>query len=152
MIYSSMFQNFIKSIGLLLFVVLFMGLGDAAVAEEELIGSDEYRISCASCHGIGGKGDGPMAKFLTKKPTDLTTIAKNNGGQYPGIKAGTYPFLRIFQIIDGRTVVSGHGDRAMPVWGNRYQVTDLGPVGTHEREIRTRIIELVYYIQAIQQD
>ena len=88
----------------------------------------------------------------TKKPTDLTAVAKNNGGQYPGIKAGTYPFLRIFQIIDGRTVVSGHGDRAMPVWGNRYQVTDLGPAGTHEREVRARIIELVYYIQAIQQD
>ncbi len=144
-------RDIVRSCSLIALVCLFFGMG-YAVAEEELIGSDEYRISCVSCHGAGGKGDGPMAKFLTIKPTDLTTLAKNNGGQYPGIKAGTYPFLRIFQIIDGRTVVSGHGDRAMPVWGNRYQVTDLGPAGTHEREIRARIIELVYYIQAIQQD
>jgi len=151
MINSSVFQNIIKSIGLLLFVVLFMGVSDA-VAEEELIGADEYRISCMSCHGVGGKGGGPMAKFLTIKPTNLTTLAKNNGGQYPGITAGTYPFLRIFQIIDGRTVVSGHGDRSMPVWGNRLQIIDHGPPGVQERVIRARILELVYYIQSIQEN
>ena len=142
-------RNLLKLFGLLALVSLFFGMG-GATAEEGIIGSDEYRISCISCHGVGGKGDGTMAKFLTIKPTNLTTLAKNNGGQYPGIKAGTYPFLRIFQIVDGRTVVSGHGDRPMPVWGNRYLIQDQGPPGTHEREVRARILELVYYIQSIQ--
>lgn len=146
---ASIFQKIIISSVLLLGFALFAGISNVE-AEEDLIGADEYRISCMSCHGVGGKGDGAMAKFLTIKPTDLTSLAKNNGGQYPGIKAGTYPFLRIFQIIDGRTVVSGHGERPMPVWGNRYQIRDLGPAGTHEREVRARILELVYYIQSIQ--
>lgn len=137
-----------------LFVIMFFFLSISGLvnAEEDLIGADEYRISCMSCHGVGAKGDGPMAQYLTIKPTDLTQLAKNNGGQYPGIKAGSYPFQRVFQIIDGRTVVAGHGDRPMPVWGNRYQVKDLGPAGTHEREIRARILELVYYIQSIQSE
>ena len=127
----------------------------SALAEEETIGAEEYRISCLSCHGAGGRGDGPMAKFLTIKPTDLTQLANNNGGQYPGLKAGRYPFARVFQIIDGRTVVSGHGDRAMPVWGSRYLIEESGKygpyLGAHEQVVRGRILELVYYIQSIQQ-
>jgi len=125
-----------------------------AVAEEELIGADEYQASCLSCHGVGGRGDGPMAKFLTVKPTDLTKLAKNNGGQYPNIKAGTYPFFRVFQIVDGRTLVAGHGDRAMPVWGKRYlrdTSKELDPMNS-EKAVRGRILELVYYLQMIQQD
>jgi len=121
------------------------------VAEEELVASDEFRISCVSCHGVGGKGDGHMAQFLTVKPTDLTALAKNNNGQYPGIVPGIYPFLRVFQIIDGRTQVSGHGERAMPVWGDRYMRPDAGPPGVQEAAVRARVLELVYYIQSIQQ-
>jgi mono/diheme cytochrome c family protein len=89
----------------------------SAGAEDETIGSDEYRISCMSCHGVGGRGDGQLAQYLTVKPTDLTVLARNNGGQYPNLKAGAYPFFSVYQIIDGRTEVAVHGDRAMPVWG-----------------------------------
>jgi mono/diheme cytochrome c family protein len=147
----SKLHDYIKLSSLVVLLVL-VSASTAAFGEEELIGSDEYRISCLSCHGVGGKGDGPMAKYLTIKPTDLTQLSKNNGGQYPDIKAGSYPFLRVFQIIDGRTEVAGHGDRPMPVWGSRFQIIDQGPPGTHEREIRARILELVYYIQSIQED
>jgi mono/diheme cytochrome c family protein len=110
---------------------------NTVIAEEELIGSDEFRQSCASCHGVGGQGDGHLAQYLTVKPTDLTKLAKNNDG--------VYPFLRVFQVIDGRTLVAGHGDRAMPVWGDRYKLKDA------EAYTRARILELVYYIQNIQQ-
>lgn len=139
-------------------VVLLLGgsvINGSAVAEEETIGADEYRISCLSCHGVGGKGDGPMAQFLTIKPTDLTQLSNNNGGQYPDLKAGRFPFARVFQIIDGRTVVSGHGDRAMPVWGDRYVAEKSGKygpyLGANEHVVRGRILELVYFIQSIQQ-
>jgi len=30
---------------------------------------------CAACHGAGGRGDGPAAVSLTKRPEDLTRIA-----------------------------------------------------------------------------
>jgi mono/diheme cytochrome c family protein len=114
-----------------------IGASNTVIAEEELIGSDEFRNSCASCHGVGGRGDGHLAQFLTVKPTDLTTLAKNNDG--------VYPFLRVFQIVDGRSQVSGHGERAMPVWGDRYKLENA------EAYTRARILELVYYIQNIQQ-
>lgn len=126
-----------------------------AVAEDEIIGSDEYRTSCLSCHGVGGRGDGPLAKFLTVKPTDLTAVSRNNGGQYPNLKAGQYPFLRMYQVIDGRADVAAHGDRAMPVWGDRYLAQQPRVVssygGDYEKMVRGRILELVYYIQSIQQ-
>jgi hypothetical protein len=138
-------------------LVLALLLATSVAAEEELIGSDEYRTSCLSCHGVGGRGDGPLAEFLTVKPTDLTALAKNNGGQYPNLKAGTYPFLRVYQVIDGRADVAAHGDRAMPVWGDRYLMQQpmtpaVGPyAGTYEKVVRGGILELVYYIQSIQQ-
>jgi len=130
-------------------------VSNAAYAEMGAIGSDEYRISCLSCHGVGGRGNGPLAKFLNTKPTDLTMIAKNNGGHYPDLKAGTYPFIRVYQVIDGRANVGVHGDRAMPVWGNRYLIDEPGGYtpfgGQYEKVVRGRILELVYYIQTLQQ-
>ena len=122
-----------------------------ANAEEELIGSAEYEYSCLSCHGVGGRGDGPMAEYLTVKPSDLTAISKNNDG--------VFPLLDVFMVIDGRTTVGPHGVRQtegweMPVWGARYQkeIGDTyGPYGA-EQVIRARILELVFYIQSIQQN
>jgi mono/diheme cytochrome c family protein len=145
---------------ILIFAVVTLALAlffasSVAVAEDDLIGSDEYRIACLSCHGVGGRGDGPLAKFLTVKPTDLTALSANNGGQYPNLKAGHFPFLRVYQVIDGRAEVAAHGDRAMPVWGDRYLAQQPRAVsafgGDYEKVVRGRILELVYYIQSIQQ-
>jgi mono/diheme cytochrome c family protein len=148
--HSGLLRVFSVIVGLMLL------FANAAVqAEEDIIGSDEYRTSCLSCHGVGGRGNGPLAKFLTVKPTDLTALSKNNGGQYPNLKAGAYPFLRVYQIVDGRAVVEAHGDRAMPVWGDRYrqQLPAIHSAcgGEYEKLVRGRILELVYYIQSIQQ-
>lgn len=130
-------------------------VGGIAHADEDAIGLDEYRTSCLSCHGEGGRGDGPLAKFLNVKPSDLTMLAKNNGGQYPEIKAGAFPFLHVYQTIDGRSSIEVHGARAMPVWGNRYLAEQPASVssygGEYEKVVRGRILELVYYIQSIQQ-
>ena len=122
----------------------FLGSGSVA-AEEELIGSAEFLNSCASCHGVGAKGDGNLATYLNIKPTDLTMLAKNNDG--------VYPFLKVFQTVDGRAATAGHGDRLMPVWGDRYSMDvgdKYGPFGG-EAAVRARVLELVYYIQNIQQ-
>ena len=120
-------------------------ISGSVIAEEELIGSAEYLNSCASCHGEGAKGDGNLGKYLNITPTDLTMLSKNNDG--------TYPFLRVFQTIDGRADTSGHGDRLMPVWGDRYSMDigdKYGPFGG-EAAVRARVLELVYYIQNMQQ-
>ena len=146
--------RFLGMAGIAVALTLFLA-SSAAHAEDDTIGSDEYRISCMSCHGVGGRGDGTLAKFLTVKPTDLTSLAKNNGGQYPKLKAGQYPFLQVYQVIDGRAAIAVHGERAMPVWGNRYLSGQPGGIssygGDYEKMVRGRILELVYYIQSIQQ-
>ena len=138
-------SGFVKYFGLAL--LLFTAFQySSALAEEELIGSDEYRLSCLNCHGVGGKGNGPMAEFLIKKPSDLTVLSERNGGEYP--------FLRVYQTIDGRVEVPGHGGRDMPIWGMRYLEQDAIRYGTFyggEDVVRARILQLVYYIQMLQQ-
>jgi hypothetical protein len=32
-----------------------------------------------------------------------------------------FPFVRVFEMIDGRLDVAMHGSREMPVWGDRYK-------------------------------
>ena len=68
-----------------------------------------FRRYCASCHGLAGRGDGPLAESLKTRPADLTRIAKKNGGRFDE------PSLLAF--IDGRRSVKEHGPREMPVWG-----------------------------------
>lgn len=44
--------------------------GDTATAQKN------YRDYCATCHGEGGKGDGPKAATLATKPRDFTDCAR----------------------------------------------------------------------------
>jgi len=113
------------------------------------IGKREYFYSCAVCHGNAGKGDGPLVELLRKTPTDLTTIQKNNGG--------VFPFDRLYAVIDGREVLSAHGPREMPVWGDQFRVdaAELGrgfPLSPQNAESlgRGRIIALIGYIYTLQ--
>lgn len=110
--------------------------------EQPLIGSirgdNLYRAYCSSCHGEDAKGNGPMAAWLKVRPSDLTRIAARNGGKFP--------LERVDRIISGEEPLpSGHGTRAMPIWGPVFsQVTrdqDLG---------RVRIDNLARYLRDIQ--
>lgn len=106
-------------------------------------GKGSYRRFCASCHGIHGKGDGPMAVMLKDKPADLTQLAKNNGGQFPALK--------VAKIIDGRELVPGHGSSDMPVWGERFKQGEGEDSHVAETAVRERVQLLVQYLQSIQE-
>lgn len=117
-----------------------------ASAEQDIIGSDQYRRSCIACHGPGGKGDGPAAMVFTTKIPDLTKLAERNDGNFP--------FRAIMEIIDGRADIAAHGNRQMPVWGDRFMTEVGGPPSApeaNEQMVRGRILELVNYLAAIQQ-
>jgi mono/diheme cytochrome c family protein len=120
------------------------GSSHVGTAEEMSYGEAEYLNSCAVCHGFEGKGDGPLADELMKRPADLTRISQRNGG--------TFPYARVFAVIDGRYVVPGHGEREMPVWGRQFLVDDTDLYGPAGGEIVTteRIHQLTGYVQSLQ--
>jgi len=107
----------------------------------------EFLNSCASCHGTDGKGAGFLTRlFRGIDPGDLTQLSARNDG--------TFPTERVFSVIDGRTEVAAHGDRKMPVWGQRYMydaMSENGPDVINEYRVRNRIYELVHYLQSIQE-
>ncbi len=47
--------------------------------EPPATGSQDFATYCAACHGDGGKGDGPMAGTLDRRPADLTKLAGADG-------------------------------------------------------------------------
>jgi mono/diheme cytochrome c family protein len=97
-----------------------------------------YRTYCASCHGPGGRGDGPVAGLLRTPLLDLRQIAERAGG--------TFPRDQVARTIDGRTMPQGHGRPEMPVWGHVLHTTE----GTDDRVIRQRITALVDYLETLQ--
>jgi mono/diheme cytochrome c family protein len=115
-----------------------------AAAQEMTYGQAEYLNSCAVCHGKAGKGDGPMADELQKRPADLTRLSDKNGGVFPA--------LRVYSTIDGRFVVPAHGDRDMPIWGRQFLEEDRETYGQEEGEVVSsqRIEQLTRYIETLQ--
>jgi mono/diheme cytochrome c family protein len=127
-----------------------VGFTSVACAQGGMVFSkDEFTRSCAPCHGVTGKGDGPLAKSLTRTPADLTRLSQKNGG--------VFPFSNIYDVIDGRTQVSVHGPRKMPVWGDAYTRElqarwnrDLLSDELIQIMARVRILMLIEYISTLQ--
>jgi mono/diheme cytochrome c family protein len=115
-----------------------------ALVEEIIAGGKlKYMRYCAYCHGSEGKGDGDMSALLVVSPADLTQISKRN--------KGVFPFWQVYQMIDGRQEVRGHGDRTMPIWGFIFQAEeDPGDYPQQIDAVRGRIWQLVYYLESIQ--
>lgn len=120
---------------------------DAGVQPGALIlsGRADYLVHCASCHGIKGQGDGPVAAVLKSKTPDLTLLSRRN--------QGSFPEKRVFDTIDGVVFVEAHGTRDMPVWGEFFpkQALNAAKKAETEREVRARIHRLVDYLESIQQ-
>jgi hypothetical protein len=100
-------------------------------------GKDLYLLRCASCHGEGGKGDGPAAVALKHPPADLTKISQSHGG--------TFPRAEVMQFIDGERPVPAHGPRHMPVWGEVFRRE------RSESEARMRVLALTAFLESIQE-
>lgn len=137
--------------------VLLLAVAGAAGASEEVTftptpgereaiagysGQQLYRRFCASCHGDGGFGDGPVAPALNVHVPDLTRISQRQGGRFPTD--------RVRAIVDGRAVIPAHGTRYMPVWG--YELEARSPAEAPSRAVAQGLIDrLVEYLRSIQQ-
>jgi mono/diheme cytochrome c family protein len=110
----------------------------AGTAKSIPAGSGLFSTYCVVCHGADGKGTGPLADSLKRRPADLTLLAKTNGG--------TYPREMVAKIVDGREGVKGHGGGDMPVWGDAFERSaDAGP-----QAVKDRIEALVEYLSTMQ--
>lgn len=109
-------------------------------------GRSEYEASCAGCHGIDARGDGPFKPHLVKSPSDLTTLSKRYGGAFPN--------QLVWEMIDGRTstVIGPHGTREMPVWGATYRAQAVSQhAPAPEWFVRGKIVALLDYLAQLQQ-
>ncbi len=135
---------------------LAVGVAGAGQAEDLDIGKSEFKSSCASCHGTDGKGTGPVSGLLKVPASDLTMLARNNGG--------VFPTNAVYETVYGSRTIPAHGTREMPIWGERFNpITNLphnvdlsywklaGPGQSPEVVVRTRILAVVDYLSRIQQ-
>ncbi|HEX2566665.1 MAG TPA: c-type cytochrome [Burkholderiales bacterium] len=120
-------------------LLLLLVLAGPASADEAQFGRALYRAHCAGCHGLQARGDGWMAKYLTRRPAQLSVLAQKNGGAFPRD--------RVLAYIDGRTQVALHGTRDMPVWGERMTKT----LVQGEPAAKRRMDALADYLAAIQE-
>lgn len=131
-----------KILGLSLILVLAAaGTGWAGTS-----GKQDYLDYCARCHGDDGRGNGPAVKIIPGfKPSDLTHLANQHGGQFPRDE--------VSQVIDGRKRVPGHNDwdTDMPLWGLQFQQEGKEFSADSEQKVQRRISALVDYLQSIQQ-
>jgi mono/diheme cytochrome c family protein len=131
-----------------------IGFGACALAQDIDVGKIEYQSSCAACHGADGKGKGPFGAALKSAPTDLTVLSKKNNG--------VFPVNAVYEVVDGRTSISSHGTREMPIWGYRYRPPEAyrlkqaddyvySPPASPEGVVHGRILAVIDYLNRIQE-
>lgn len=101
--------------------------GQAGDPQAATRGMEHYRIFCANCHGAEADGNGPTAKLLKIAPTNLTLLARMNGGKFDPEK--------VFKAMDGRHLVGG--DQKMPVFSESLAIKT--------------VLDIVEFLKTIQQ-
>lgn len=110
-----------------------------AIVSPITAGQETFQAYCASCHGVDGKGGGPVAAALKSRPTDLTQLKKNGGGKFP--------LSTVEHAIQGDQFITAHGTREMPVWGEAFRNAN-----RDEALLKIKIHNLALYIESIQQN
>jgi len=115
----------------------------AAVTLDDYSGAELFERFCASCHGAGARGDGPVASTLNVVVPNLTTIEQ---------RYGEFPVNLIRDVIDGRGIdLRAHGTRTMPVWGYEFWIEEGGDV-VAQKSVREAINKLVEHLRSLQRD
>jgi mono/diheme cytochrome c family protein len=111
-----------------------MGAGGRMIS-----GKGQYQTHCAQCHGMEGKGDGPVAAALKTQPADLTMLAKNNGGVYPEEK--------VVDSIKANSPIQAHA--ALAVQMRQSSESGTGATFTGQ-QIQKKIKLVADYIKTLQ--
>jgi mono/diheme cytochrome c family protein len=101
-------------------------------------GKQMYVNYCAPCHGVEGRGQGPVAPALKTPPADLTVLSRNNHGKFPD--------THVVNVLQNGAEISSHGTAEMPVWG-----PILGKMNqANNQERLLRISNLSRYLETLQ--
>lgn len=129
----------------LIFVVIAgsMAMGTVCAQQAKLVvpvtktpansGTQMYVNFCAPCHGLDGKGNGPIAPALKEQPPDLSVLTRNNGGKFPA--------TRVASVLHFGLPNPAHGTAQMPIWG---------PMFGDPNQSTLRISNLVDYVRDLQ--
>ncbi len=100
-------------------------------------GAKVFQNYCASCHGLDGRGKGPVAGALRDEVPDLTTLARRNGGEFPA--------ERVRETIAGEgKSIPAHGPKEMPIWGPTFHEIEFDQdLGNVRLENVTRYLESI---------
>jgi mono/diheme cytochrome c family protein len=101
-------------------------------------GKQMYTSYCAPCHGVDGRGAGPVAPALKVQPTDLSVLSRNNHGKFPD--------THIVSVLQNGSELPAHGTAQMPVWG-----PILGKMSqTNPQDKLLRMSNLSRYLETLQ--
>ena len=132
--------SFITSVSL----VLQPNPGQAEMGEGKML----FNRYCASCHGVSGMGDGPVANSLKSRPKDLTVLKAEAGG--------VFPEKAVRAAIDGRVMPRAHGSSQMPIWGEWFAAQAMAEGVLQEdrqgieKSIQQRLSAILRYIKSLQ--
>ncbi len=101
-------------------------------------GKQMYANYCTPCHGVDGRGHGPVAPALKTPPTDLTVLSRTHGGKFPD--------AHVVTVLEKGAEIGPRPSTLMPVWG-----PILGKMDQTEPQDRLlRICNLSRYLDTIQ--
>ncbi|HEX7126208.1 MAG TPA: cytochrome c [Thermodesulfobacteriota bacterium] len=119
-----------KATAAALAAVLVGGAASAAFAQQNpqkptpqsiAAGKALFEQNCATCHGVGGKGDGPAAVALNPKPANFTTGQFKHGGSDAQI------FKTISNGVPGTAMVGWSSIPEKSRWDLVNYIRSLGP-------------------------
>jgi mono/diheme cytochrome c family protein len=103
-------------------------------------GKQMYASYCAPCHGVDGRGNGPVANSLRVAPRDLTALSKDHNGKFPS--------AHVMAVLQFGTEMPAHGTAQMPIWGPILGNMDRTSP-THDVQA-LRISNLTRYVETLQ--
>ena len=127
---------------LLVSVVVFASAQNRSQREQPIRpvdGASIFRHYCAACHGLDGRGNGPVSEALKRKVPDLTRLSLRNHSAFPAIH------VRTVIMFGADDLLPAHGSKEMPIWGPIFHEIefdqDLGNV---------RLENVTEYLESIQ--
>jgi hypothetical protein len=130
-----------------LFLTLAANAPDAAtiatnqqrIDDRSTLGRATFRQFCVACHGADAKGHGPAARFLIKRPADLTTIRVRNDGAFP---RGDLETLLLAPTRSAAPMMP----EQMMLWGPIFLSMD-----SDAEAARMRVTDLLTFLESIQE-